>query len=159
MTANPSRYADLDYLRLSIADSKIARQLQRLGYTYVQFLSGYLIPSPIADINRDFTSRGPLEIQVDQNDMSVAIIAGTESSGGTEDDLRSFYKQSFISLYFDTTMLGVINLDLTDQLFTESTVPYSLFAPERFLGNDRRGRVHCFYAGGDFRDNPSAEAT
>ena len=53
--SNPSPFSDLDYLRMSIADSVVARHFKQLGYTYINLLSGYLFPSPIADINRDFT--------------------------------------------------------------------------------------------------------
>lgn len=53
--SNPTRLADKAYLRVLIADNRVAKSLTQLGYTYVQFLSGYLVPSPIADVNRDFT--------------------------------------------------------------------------------------------------------
>ena len=54
---NPSNFSNHDYLRLSIAASTVARKLQRTGYTYVQFVSLVFSPSPIADINRDFTPK------------------------------------------------------------------------------------------------------
>ena len=127
---NPSPFGDLDYLRLAIADSLAARQLQQLGYTYVQMLSGYLIPSPIADINRDFSVQGPIDIFVDRNDLSRAIL---KSPVGRAQPLGHFYKQSFLSLYLDTTMLGSLELDLEIVLRKDDLVMYGLFAPERFL--------------------------
>ena len=46
-SSNPTPFFDLDLdLRLSIADSIVARQLKELGYSYIQLLSGYLIHSP-----------------------------------------------------------------------------------------------------------------
>ena len=71
--SNPSPFIDLDYLRLSIADSVVARKLKELGYTYIQLLSGFLIPNPVADINRDFTRRGPVDIEVMQSDIASKI--------------------------------------------------------------------------------------
>ena len=41
-SSNPSTFRDLEYLRSSISNSEIARELQRLGYTYIQFLIGLL---------------------------------------------------------------------------------------------------------------------
>ena len=76
--SNESQIEDLDYLRLSIADNAIVRQLQLWDYTIVQFLSGYLLPSPIADINRDFTAQGPINVEVDRDDLSAAIIEGIQ---------------------------------------------------------------------------------
>ena len=51
--SNPTQVQDIDYLRLSIAENKVARQLQQLGYTYIQLLSGFLIPS----FNRGYQPR------------------------------------------------------------------------------------------------------
>ena len=34
-----------------------------MDITYIQFLSGYLFPSPIADINRDFTPEDQLMLK------------------------------------------------------------------------------------------------
>ena len=130
---NPSPFLDLDYLRLSIADSVVARKLKELGYTYIQLLSGYLIPSPIADINRDFTPGGPIDISVMQSDISPAILYNSPVDSDTTDDLQRFYKQSFISLYIDTTILRIVGTELTRLLYVDSSTPYGLSAPERFL--------------------------
>ena len=61
-TRNDSSMRDLDFLRMQIAENEIARRLLERGYTYVQLLSGYLLPSPFADINRDFTPSGMIDI-------------------------------------------------------------------------------------------------
>ncbi len=59
-SSNQSSLNDLDYLRLSIANSQVARLLKQRGYAYIQLLSGFLFPSPIADINRDVSPSGPI---------------------------------------------------------------------------------------------------
>ena len=70
---NRSQFNNLDYLRLSIADNVISRQLLLRGYTFVQLLSGYLFPSPIADINRDFTPKGTVDFEFGLDDFSSEI--------------------------------------------------------------------------------------
>ena len=131
---NPTSYADYDYLRLLIADSAVARLLLHYGYTYVQILSGYLIPSPIADINRDFTPSGAIDIHVGDDMLPIVKLRGQQHPQDMQStDLRHFYKRSFISLYIDTTLLRIIEAELTSLFWRDESAPYDLFAPERFL--------------------------
>ena len=80
--SNQSPFNDLDYLRLEIANNLVARQLLELGYKYIQVLSGFWVPSSLADVNRDFTSRGPINVIVSDQDLTEAVYRG--------DDLREF---------------------------------------------------------------------
>lgn len=131
---NPSVYADYDYLRLLIADSAVARLLLHYGYTYVQILSGYLIPSPIADINRDFTPSGALDIEVGDDMLPTVKLQGMQHPKNMQStDLRHFYKRSFISLYINTTLFRIVEPELTTLFWRDESAPYDLFAPERFL--------------------------
>lgn len=132
-TDNATQYHDLDYLRLAIADSKVARQILSYGYTYVQFLSGYLLPSPVADINRDFSPNGPLNLIVDQDDYSVAIQQDGKPIDWHASNLSYFYKQSFISLYLQTTILSILESDIMALLPRNNAAPYELFSQDRFL--------------------------
>ena len=134
--SNPTQLQDLDYLRLSVGDNEVARQLQQLGYTYIQLLSGFLIPSSIADINRDFTPSGTIEISVDQSDLSTANLKAYSSQTESTQFLinrRNSYKQSFISLYLDTTLLRIVNSQLYKLLYREELMPYHVNDAERFL--------------------------
>ncbi len=131
--SNPSPFADLDYLRISIADSEVARQFLRFGYTYIQLMSGFWMPNPNADIIRDFTPGGTLEIEVIQSDFSTAILGDLPKKWKTIPDLEQYYKQSFVSLYLDTTLLRIVYSRLENLFFQGDSAPYSLFAPERFL--------------------------
>ena len=131
--SNPTPMGDLDYLRLSIADSRVARQLLQLGYSYVQFLSGYLIPSPIADINRDFTRGGAIDIGFRKNDFFVEILNETSEGVRDPNELGHFYKQSFISLYLDTTLLRIVRAQLEELIGEDNSAPLALFARQRFL--------------------------
>ena len=134
--SNPTNLQDLDYLRLSVADNKVAQQLQQLGYTYIQLLSGFLLPSSIADINRDFTPSGTVDIEVNVQDLSTANLkTQSESTESTKllIDRRSSYKQSFISLYVDTTLLRIVNSQLDKLLKRDELMPYHVNDAERFL--------------------------
>ncbi len=131
---NPTSYADYDYLRLLIADSAVARLLLHHGYTYVQILSGYLIPSPIADINRDFTPSGAIDIDIGDDMLPIVKLRGQQHPKNMRStDHRHFYKRSFISLYIDTTLFRIIEPELTTLFWRDESAPYDLFAPERFL--------------------------
>lgn len=133
-SSNPSLYADLDYLRISVADNAVARQLRELGYTYVQFLSGYLLPSPIADINRDFTPEGSAEIAIAQDMLPMSKLENRQPPGRRNfNDLSHFYKRSFLSLYIDTTYLRILASQLNKLNYRDPSAPYDVFAPERFL--------------------------
>ena len=131
--SNPSRLDDLDYLRFSISESKVARYLTRLGYTYIQLLSGLLVPSSIADINRDYAPAGPFDINVAESDHSASIMFHNRRSVRELLDRGSFYKQSFSSLYLDTTLLRVVKSQVDKLFFTDEFAPYHVYAGERFL--------------------------
>ena len=100
---NTSPIHDLDFLRLSIAESEVAQRIQEYGYTYLHLLSGLLLPSSIADVNRDYAPAGPIDIEVDQvkffcsHPILYHAEAGIRRLFKTADLL---YKQSFISLYY-----------------------------------------------------------
>ena len=132
MSSNPSQLNDEDFLRLKIADSETARAFQRLGYTYIQFMSGYLAPSPIADINRDFSRSGTVDVEVIPDDLFTAEL---ESAGGIDprSDISAYYKRSFVSLYLKTTLLKVISTDLYKALASDPLSPYDMYSPQRFL--------------------------
>ena len=130
---NPSLYADLDFLRFSISDNKVARLLQQIGYTYVQLLSGFWIPNPHADIIRDFAPGGTIEFEVSQSDFSMAILSGLSKQWKAVPRLENYYKQSFLPLYLETTLLRIVSTRLNWLFFQDDSQPYSLFSPQRFL--------------------------
>lgn len=129
---NPSESGDVDYLRLAISDNEVARYLKRHGYTYIQLLSGYFFPSPLADINRDFAPDGPVEVSIDGSNLSVAL-SDTLRTGRTETDLRRFFQRSFASLYIETTLLKVFADRWREQLQGEHSWSYDMYSPYRFL--------------------------
>ena len=131
-STNPTELIDVDYLRHWIANSEVARYFLSLGYSYVQLLSGYLIPSPIADINRDFTPGGPVDIRIDANDLPFELHDYAPNPRSSA-DLRRFYQRSFVRLYFETTLLKPIADQLYRLLQRDKSVSYDIFAPERFL--------------------------
>lgn len=128
---NPSRFADKAYLRALIADNTVARMLKQLGYTYVQFLSGYLVPSPIAEINRDFTPAGSKDIP----DLHLLSHGPNleRAVGFDPHTVSAFYKRSFIALYLDTTLMKIIGDELHQFLLRDRTAPYDMYSPQRFL--------------------------
>lgn len=130
---NSSPYSDLDFLRLLVTDNDVARQLQQIGYTYIQLLSGFWIPNPNADIIRDFTPSGMIEIDVTQNDFSTAMVSGLPKKWKTIPELSQYYKQSFWPLYLNTTILRILHSQLGEVLYRNDSTPYSLFDPSRFL--------------------------
>jgi len=130
--ANPSEFSDLDYLRLEISDSEVARYLLQQGYTYIHLLSGYLFPSPIADVNRDFSPEGPVEVAVEHGDLRVAI-GDTAQSTGAETSLRYFHQRSFLTLFIETTLLEILANQWPDLFQIDKRRPYDMFSPHRFL--------------------------
>ncbi|MDE2820705.1 MAG: hypothetical protein OXI40_13320 [Chloroflexota bacterium] len=130
---NPLPTSDLDFLRLSITDNKVASQLQKNGYTYVQLLSGLWMPNPSADIIRDFAPDGTIEIEVSQSDYTTAIDTGLPKKWRTIPILENYYKQPFLPLYLETTLLRIVSTRLNGLFFQDDSEPYSLFAPGRFL--------------------------
>ena len=121
INSNPTDFSHLGYIRLAVNDSAVARELLRRGYTYVQLLSGSIGPSPIADINRDFTLQGPFDIP--HADISFS----------SEESLSA--KQSFAPLYIDTTLLRAIRSQLAKLLPESDVKKLNDWAPERFLYN------------------------
>ena len=130
--ANPTGLGDGDYLRHSIANSEVARYFLRLGYSYVQLLSGYLFPSSIADINRDFTPSGSVDVRVDDYAMAT-FLWDVAHNPETDVELSNYYHQSLVRLYFDTTLLKPIANRLYNLVQRDQFVIYDSFAPERFL--------------------------
>ena len=130
--SNPSQFDDKEYLRRLIADNATATRLQRLGYTYVQFLSGFLTPSATADIVRDFTPDGAVDIVRLTND-SFALAAETGYGREPISDMSFFFKRSFFSLFLDTTLLKGIDNSLQSALIRDSTAPFEFNDPNRFL--------------------------
>ncbi|MCY4061859.1 MAG: hypothetical protein OXG53_05805, partial [Chloroflexi bacterium] len=132
---NPSNFSDLDYLRLSIAASRVARQLQRLGYTYVQFTSYTFSPSPIADINRDFTPSGPIDIRKEDTNLGAKALNDLRQSETAFWEVDFYFRQPFISSYIDTTALRIIRSQLEKLGWGPELPPYDTSAPERFLAS------------------------
>ena len=132
-SSNQSEFNNLDFLRLSIATSDVARQLQQLGYTYVQFVSGYLYPSPIADINRDFGAGGPIEITMEGTIVSAKALQDRRSQEILIGTIAFPFTQPFTSLYVDTTGLRIVRSQLEKIRLAFGMTPYNRTAPERFL--------------------------
>jgi len=131
--SNPSPYSDRDYLRLEAANSKVARLLTEQGYTYIQLLSGSFIPSLMADIIRDFTPQGTIDIKVDIPTISEALVAGTLLQVADLALIERSYKRSFFEAYMDTTLLRLARSRLGRILPGAHDFPYHTSAPERFL--------------------------
>lgn len=129
--SNPTGLADLDYLRLSIAESEVARQLIQRGYSYLVMMSGTLFPSSIADANRDFGPSGPIEIEIVSRDSVAKTLA---NSAEDQKQLRynELIKRSFVALYLETTLLRIVAHQLNEAI-TDYEAAYDWFAAERFL--------------------------
>lgn len=131
---NPTDLNDIDYLKLSVVNSSAADELLRLGYTYVQFVSGYVAASPIADINRDFAPGGPIEIQAEDTVLSTSLMPDRQAEQAqTTRDAATFFRQPFTPLYIDTTVLRVVRSQLEKQRLSEKLVPYHGNDAQRFL--------------------------
>ena len=130
---NPSPYTDLDFLRFAITDNEVGRLLKQFGYTYVQFLSGFWMPSPTADITRDFTPGGTIAIEVNQNNFSSTVLEDLPKNRKVIPDLAHYYKQSFAPLYLETTLLRIVSARLYAAISQDDSEPYGLYAPGRFL--------------------------
>ena len=130
--ANPSQFSDKDYLHMLIADNEVARTLQRLGYTYVQLLNGFFVPSPTADYIRDFTPEGAVDVLILP---ATPFEAASESAGRRRPigDISYYYKRSFLTLYVDTTLCKVFADELRALLASDTKATYDFVAPERFL--------------------------
>ena len=131
--SNPSPYSDRDYLLLEAANSKVASLLTDQGYTYIQLLSGSFIPSLMADIIRDFTPQGTIEITVDIPTISEALVGGAMPLVADPALIERSYKRSFFEAYVDTTLLRLARSRLGKLLPGPQNAPYHTSAPERFL--------------------------
>ncbi len=132
--SNPSPYSDHDYLKLEGANNKVARLLADMGYTYIQLLSGSYFPSPMADIVRDFTPQGTIDIEVDIKTVSEGLFTGAMPN--TTADLAMIersYKRSFYTAYMDTTLLRLARSRLEPLLQNAHGLPRNSSEPERFL--------------------------
>ena len=117
--SNPTNFSDLDYVRYTINNSEAAHELLRRGYTYVQLYSGWVGPSPIADINRDFTTQGAIDLQVEDSSF--------------ESSRRILAKQSFVWLYIDTSILRAVKSQLEKLQPEIGAKSLRRYHPERFL--------------------------
>ncbi len=131
--SNPSPYSDLDFLRLEAANSEVARLLADMGYTYIQLLSGSFVPSPLADIVREFTPQGTVDINVDNSAISKGLLAGTLPFDADPAYIERSYKHSFFEAYAETTILRLVHSRLRHLLQAARSIPYHTSAPERFL--------------------------
>lgn len=117
---NPTQYSDVDFLRFEIANGAVLSWLLQRGYKVVHFPSGYLTPSPIADINREFTASGSIDVAMEDY--------FADSSKRT---LRVL--QSFIPLYIDTTLFRIIRSQLAKMRLQNDTIRLAKDSPYRFL--------------------------
>ena len=132
-SSNPTEMSDMDHLRLSSANSKVAQELLRLGYTYVQFVSGYVLPSPIADINRDFAPGGPIDIRLEDTKLGTGVIQDRQSEKIRIVMDRALFLQPFTPLYIDSTALRIVRSQLEKLRLTEEKAPFHGKAAQRFL--------------------------
>ena len=130
---DPSPYSDLDYLRFAITDSAVARLLKQYGYTYVQLLSGFWMPSPTADVIRDFAPGGTIEFAIEQNDFSSTALEGLRKNQKLVPDLAHYYKQPFVPLYLGTTLVRIVSSRLYALILQDDSEPHGIYTPERFL--------------------------
>ncbi len=129
---NPTDLDDVDYLRYAISTNEVARFLRLQGYTYIQLLSGHLFPSPLADINRDFTPGGPVDVSIEESELDAALW-DTAIPAKTATNPRRFYQQSFLTLYIETTLLKVLANQGQLQLHGNQSGFYAATSPHRFL--------------------------
>ncbi len=116
--SNPTNLSDLAYLKLAVNDNALARELLRRGYTYIQLWSGSVGPSPIADINRLFTTQGPQDYHYDDVSFSPSRLLHA--------------KESFARLWVATTLLRTVQSQL-EKLLPETDVRVlSASSPEHF---------------------------
>ena len=117
--SNPTNLSDLAYLKLAINDNALARELLRRGYTYIQLWSGSVGPSPIADINRLFTTQGPQDYHYYNVSFSPSRLL--------------YAKESLARLWVATTLLRTVQSQL-EKLLPETDVRVlSAISPQHFL--------------------------
>ena len=130
---NPSDYSDFDYLKWMTANSAVAHYLMQLGYTYIQFLSGSIHPSPIAEINRDFSPNGPIDYEIADRIATAAAREGRSQPVTRVDSASILFRQPFLPLYIDTTFLRLIRSRLEKLRQASPWTPYERSSGERFL--------------------------
>ncbi len=134
--ANTSFLRDEDYLELEIATSEIARYLLSLGYTYIHFNSEIQLPSPIADINKEFSPRGTSNFHIGIAGYPRSDRSALSDYPITTRRLDGLEKRQFTSFYIDTTVLRLARslLDRVRQS-VDDTTPYKWDSPELFLAS------------------------
>ena len=87
----------------------------------------------MADIIRDFTPQGTIDIEVDIPTISEALVAGTLPLEADLALIERSYKRSFFEAYMDTTLLRLARSRLGQLFPGVHDFPYHTSAPERFL--------------------------
>ena len=131
-----SGFSDLDYLQIEIADNKVARLLLERGYTYLQLMSGFLLPSPIADENLEFGVNGAISVLPTEGQLSPQRVRwGYDNEAQVLDMLKvdENMQMPFAPLYFETTLLRIALPLLEDLRLASGNTPFGLYAPRRFL--------------------------
>ena len=128
---NPSPLNDLDFLNFSIVNSEVSHILQDLGYTYIQFMSGFFAPSAQADVVRDFTPSGTIDVVVDYDHFTHSIMVDTGTHGLGGDIASHLFRRPFTPLYVDTTALRIFRLRVERLLGSVDNIPYDGFAGDR----------------------------
>ena len=131
-----SGISDLDYLQTEIADNKVARLLLERGYTYLQLMSGFLLPSPIADENLEFGVNGAISVLPTEGQLSSQrVLWGYENEAQVQNMLKvdENMQMPFAPLYFETTQLRIALPLLEDLRLASGNTPFGLYAPRRFL--------------------------
>ena len=91
------------------------------------------MPSPLADVNRDFTSRGPVDVIVSEHDVTEAVYRGDSHATFHYAAIDRSYKEPFIPLYADTTLLRLAWSQLEESFKGKDGDPLPRLSPERFL--------------------------
>ena len=97
---------DLAYLRVLVANNQVAEQLIEKGYTYLNFMSGYIYSSTLADVNYDVTPSGIKEYRL--NTIDPALSADQQEARKEEwfnGHIRDFSLGSFYLTFANTTPL------------------------------------------------------
>lgn len=132
-SSNPSDYSDFDYLKWMTANSAVARYLMQMGYTYIQFLSGFIHPSAIADINRDVSPNGPIDYDITDQIATTTAREGRSQPTMRIDSSSIMFRQPFLPVYIDTTSLRLIRSRLEKLRSHSPRTPYDRMSGERFL--------------------------
>ena len=133
---NPSDFSDLDYLQNEVADNEVARLLLDRGYTYLQLMSGFLLPSPIADENLEFGINGAIKVLPGEGLLSPQrVLWGSHNETQVLDMLKidENVQIPFAPFYFETTLLRIALPLLEDLRLASGSTPFGLYAPRRFL--------------------------